>query len=158
VIQALLLSFLLNFPVYQDAHLQTAPSFALKDLRGKTVRLDNYRGKIVLLNFWATWCAPCQMEMPELQKLQKQYADKGLQILGITYEKEPAAKITRITRKFKLTYPVLLGVKSLSDSYGIEEALPVTVIVDRDGKIRDRIVGMMEPEEIKEKILPLLEK
>jgi len=98
------------------------------------------------------------MEMPELQKLQKQYADKGLQILGITYEKEPAAKITRITRKFKLTYPVLLGVKSLSDSYGIEEALPVTVIVDRDGKIRDRIIGMMEPEEIKEKILPLLEK
>jgi cytochrome c biogenesis protein CcmG, thiol:disulfide interchange protein DsbE len=158
VIQALLLSFLLNFPVYQDTTLQPAPSFALKDLRGKTVRLEDYRGKIVLLNFWATWCAPCQTEMPDLMNLQKQYADKGLQILGITYEKEPAAKITRITRKFKLTYPVLLGAKSLSDSYGIEEALPVTVIVDREGKIRDRIIGMMEPEEIKEKILPLLEK
>ena len=157
MIQSLLLSLFLSLPVSQDTALQTAPSFALQDLRGKTVRLEEYRGKIVLLNFWATWCAPCQMEMPELMKLQKQHAAEGLQILGITYEKEPAAKIARITRKFKLNYPVLLGAKSLSDSYGIEEALPVTVIVDRDGKIRDRIIGIMEPEEISEKILPLLQ-
>src|SRR5689334_7495974 len=78
-----------------DANLNVAPAFALKNLQGKTVRLEDYKGKIVVVNFWATWCVPCQQEMPELVKMQKKYAAKGLQILGVTYESEKPAVVRR---------------------------------------------------------------
>ena len=135
---------------------QMAPPFALKDLRGKTARLESYRGKIVLLNFWASWCVPCQAEMPELVKLQAKYAARGLQIVGITYEPEKPVVVGRIARKHRINYPLLFGDEALSKQYGIEEVLPVTLILDRDGKILDRINGIIYPEEIEQKILPLL--
>ena len=140
----------------QAAVDQSAPPFALKDLRGKTVQLSGYKGKIVLLNFWATWCVPCQAEMPELVKLQKKYAARGLQIVGVTYEPEKPSVVNRIARKFKINYPLLFGTEALSKQYGIEEVLPVTLILDRDGKILSRINGIIQPEEIEQKITPLL--
>jgi cytochrome c biogenesis protein CcmG, thiol:disulfide interchange protein DsbE len=142
--------------VKKAAVAQLAPPFALKDLRGKTARLAGYKGKIVLLNFWATWCAPCQAEMPELVKLQKKYAARGLQIVGVTYEPEKPVVVNRIARKFKINYPLLFGTEALSKEYGIEEVLPVTLILDREGKILNRINGIIHPEEVEEKIVPLL--
>jgi thiol-disulfide isomerase/thioredoxin len=140
----------------QETGRQSAPGFVLKDLHGKTARLTDYKGKLVLVNFWATWCAPCQMEMPELVKLQAKYAERGLQIVGLTYEPEGRALVSRVSQKFKINYPLLFGNENLSKQYGVLEVLPVTVIVGRDGKIIDRVSGMIKPEEFEQKIVPLL--
>ena len=143
-------------PVKQETPPQPAPTFALKDLRGKTVKLENFKGKIVLLNFWATWCIPCRTEMPEFIRLQTEYGGKGLQIVGVTYEPEKPEIVSRVARTRKINYPLLFGNEELSKIYGIEEVLPVTVIIDRDGKIRDRILGLFETKDFEEKVLPLL--
>ncbi len=143
-------------PAKQETTPQPAPSFALKDLRGKTVKLENFKGKIVLLNFWATWCVPCQAEMPELTKLQTGYAAQGLQIVGITYEPEKPLIVSRVARTRKINYPLLFGNEELSKQYGIEEVLPVTIIIDREGKIRDRVLGTFETTDFEQKVLPLL--
>lgn len=134
----------------------TAPAFALKDIKGRTARLSDYKGKVLLVNFWATWCAPCQAEMPDLVRLQKEYQARGLQIIGVTYPPERPSAVRRVARQFKLNYPVLFGTDAMTDAYGIGEILPVTVVVDRDGKIRGRILGILEPEEFQEKVAPLL--
>jgi thiol-disulfide isomerase/thioredoxin len=133
-----------------------APSFALKDLRGRTVRLDQFKGKVVLLNFWATWCPPCRAEMPDLVKLQREYGDRGLQIAGITYPPERASRVRRLAGELKINYPLLFGTSEVASLYGVRDVLPVTVIVDREGRIRDRILGILTPEEFEQKVKPLL--
>jgi cytochrome c biogenesis protein CcmG, thiol:disulfide interchange protein DsbE len=135
-----------------------APTFALKDLAGKTVRLEAYKGKVVLIKFWATWCAPCQSEMPELVKLQRKYGPKGLQILGVTYEPEKPTLVNRVAKKFKINYPLLYGSEDLSRQYKIEEVLPVTILVDRQGNLQSQILGMIDTKDVEEKIAPLLKK
>lgn len=140
----------------RSAQPMPAPGFRLKDLRGRSVRLSDYKGKVVLINFWATWCAPCQAEMPELVKLQDEYRSRGLQILGVACPPERRNTMQRVARKFRLNYPVLLGTRKTIRDYEADEVLPVTIIVDRDGKVRGRILGILEPEEFKEKIAPLL--
>ena len=134
-----------------------APSFALKDLRGRTVRLAQFKGKVVLLNFWATWCPPCRAEMPDLVKLQREYGDRGLQIAGITYPPERAERVRRLAGELKINYPLLFGTSETALLYGIREVLPVTVIIDREGRIRDRILGILTPEEFEQKVKPLLD-
>ena len=144
-------------PQQTDGEAAAAPAFRLSNLKGSTNRLSDYKGKVVLINLWATWCAPCLVEMPELVKLQKQHASNGLQILGVTYPDEPRTSVRRLAQKFKLNYPVLLGTTELLEAYDIGEVLPVTVVVDREGKIRARILGILEPEDFKDKVAPLLE-
>jgi thiol-disulfide isomerase/thioredoxin len=136
---------------------KVAPEFGLKDLRGRTKRLSDYKGKVVLINLWASWCAPCRVEMPELVRLQKTYQARGLQIIGVTYPDDAQSDIRRTARKFNLNYPVLFGTPELLEAYQIGEILPATVVVDRDGTIRDRILGILEPEEFTQKIAPLLD-
>ena len=133
-----------------------APGFTLKDTKGRIARLSDYKGKVVLINFWATWCAPCQAEMPALVELQNKYQAQGLQIIGVTYPPEQRSAVRRMMRRFKLNYPVLFGTRAVTDAYEIGEVLPTTLVVDRDGRIRERILGMLEPDEFKEKIAPLL--
>jgi thiol-disulfide isomerase/thioredoxin len=135
-----------------------APAFALKNLTGKTVRLESYKGKVVLINFWATWCAPCQSEMPELVKLQKKYGARGLQILGVTYEPEKLTAVNRVARKFRINYPLLFGSEEISRLYRIEEVLPVTIIVDREGNIQNQILGIIDTKDVEAKIAPLFKK
>ena len=140
----------------QDNQLVAAADFSLKNLNGRSVRLSDYKGKVVLINLWATWCAPCLVEMPELVRLQRQYEARGLQIIGVTYPDARRASVQRIARRFKLNYPVLFGTPDLLDKYEIGDVMPATVVVDREGKIRDRILGILEPEEFREKVAPLL--
>ena len=141
----------------QENQSRVAPAFGLKDLRGRTKRLSDYKGKVVLINLWASWCAPCRVELPELVKLQKMYEARGLQIVGVTYPDDGQSDVRRIARRFNLNYPVLFGTPELLEAYQIGEILPATVVVDRDGKIRDRILGILEPEEFTQKIAPLLD-
>ena len=135
---------------------RVSPEFALKDLNGSTVRLRALRGKVVLINFWATWCPPCRAEMPDLIRLQREYARRGLQIIGITYPPETKTRVSRFARSLKVNYPIILGTRQIRARFSSEEILPLTVVIDRDGKVNDIISGILLPEEFDDKIKPLL--
>lgn len=134
----------------------SAPAFALKDIRGRTVRLGDYKGKVLLINFWATWCPPCRAEMPALVKLQKQYQSRGLQIIGITSPPYQRSSVRAMARHLGVNYLVLFGKHNVSAAYDVGEVMPTTIVVDRQGRIRDRILGILEPEEFDQKVKPLL--
>jgi peroxiredoxin len=136
----------------------TAPEFRLKDINGRAVRLSDYRGKVILINFWATWCPPCRAEMPELVKLQRQHGREGLQIIGITYPPERKSRVLTFAKRLKVNYPIVLGTRELKSRYSSDETLPLTVVINRDGKVKDIISGILLREEFDEKIKPLLMK
>lgn len=133
-----------------------APQFALKDINGRAVRLSDYRGKVVLVNFWATWCPPCRAEMPDLIRLQSEHAKQGLQIIGITYPPERRARVRRFARSLKVNYPIVLGTRQIKARFSSDDTLPLTVVINRDGKVSDIISGILLREEFDEKIKPLL--
>ena len=135
-----------------------APQFELRDVNGRTVRLSDYQGKVVLINFWATWCPPCRAEMPDLVRRQREYRAKGLHIIGITYPPENKDRVRRFARSLKVNYPIILGTRQLKARFSSDEDLPLTIVIDRDGKVRDIIVGILLPREFDEKIKPLLMK
>jgi thiol-disulfide isomerase/thioredoxin len=136
--------------------IQKAPPLSLKDLRGRAVRLSDYRGKVVLVNFWATWCPPCRAEVPDLVRWQREYKGRGLQVVGVTYPPTDLREVRRFVRRFRLTYPVLLGARETKALFIEGETLPVTIVLDREGNVRERIEGILLPEEFEEKIKPLL--
>ena len=133
-----------------------APPLVLKDLRGRTLRLSDYKGKVVLLNFWATWCPPCGAEMPDLIKLQREYRSKGLRVIGVTYPPEEIKEVRQFIRKLRVNYPVALGTKETKTLFDETETLPLTVVIDREGNVRERIEGILLPEEFEQRIKPLL--
>ena len=144
---------------HPDARAQSgAPQFVLKDVNGRTVRLSDYRGRVVLINFWATWCPPCRAEMPDLVRLQREHAKQGLQIIGITYPPERKLRVRRFARSLKVNYPIILGTRQIKARFSSEETLPLTVVIDRDGKVSNIISGILLREEFEEKIKPLLTK
>jgi thiol-disulfide isomerase/thioredoxin len=154
IIFGILLAIMPTIDVGQSSR---APDLALRDLRGRTVRLSDYKGKVVVINFWATWCPPCRAEMPDLVKMQREYGKRGLQVIGITYPPETLREVREFTRKLKVNYPVVIGTKETKSLFDQSETLPVTIVIDREGRIRDRIEGMLLPEEFEQKIKPLLE-
>lgn len=133
-----------------------APQLVLKDIHGGTRLLSDYKGKVVLLNFWATWCVPCRKEMPDLIKWQQQYKNRGLQVIGITYPPEELAEVRRFTKSIKVNYPVVMGDEATKAKFDEGDVLPVTVVIDRKGTIRDVIHGIIFAEEFEEKVKPLL--
>ncbi|HEY6216263.1 MAG TPA: TlpA disulfide reductase family protein [Pyrinomonadaceae bacterium] len=135
-----------------------APQFELKDLDGRSVRLSDFRGKVVLINFWATWCPPCRAEMPDLVKLQRDHRKDGLQIIGVTYPPEKKSRVRRFARSLKVNYPIILGTREIKDRFSSEETLPLTIVINRNGKVSDIIIGILLREEFDEKIKPLLMK
>lgn len=114
---------------------QPAPTFSRTDLDHKTLDLKSYRGKVVLLNFWATWCAPCQLEIPHFVAWQKQYGPRGLQIIGISMDDDPAL-VRTLYQKLHLNYPVAMGDAPLGKLYGGVLGLPVTFLIDRNGQVQ----------------------
>jgi thiol-disulfide isomerase/thioredoxin len=154
IIVLLLLGVLPSQSFGQD--VRTSPPLVLKDLRGRTVRLTDYRGKVVLVNFWATWCPPCRAEVPELVRWQREYKGRGLQVLGVTYPPTDLREMRRFVRRFLINYPVLLGTRETKALFIEGETLPVTIVLDREGNVRERIEGILLPEEFEEKIKPLL--
>lgn len=130
--------------------------FSLTDINGKTVSLKDFRGKIVLLNFWATWCPPCRAEIPELVKWQREYQSQNLQIVGVTHPPTNRAGVRRFVQKNKINYPILFGTKKIKALFNSSDALPLTIVIDGEGNVKDSIEGIVFPEEFDEKIKPLL--
>src|SRR6202167_940456 len=116
----------------------TAPDFTLQSLDGKTVRLSDFRGKPVLLNFWATWCEPCKIEMPWFVEMQKQHAAEGLQIVGVAMDDSAEKDIADFAHQMGVNDPVLIGKEDVGSAYGGIPFLPATFYIDRDGKVVDK--------------------
>ena len=129
-----------------------APDFELQNLEGKSVRLSDFHGKAVLLNFWATWCAPCKIEMPWFVDLQKQYAAQGLQVIGVAMDDSGTETVAKFAKQMGVNYPVLIGKEAVGDAYGGVEFLPTTFIIDRQGKVVERIFGLAGRSEFEDNI------
>lgn len=125
-----------------------APDFTLESIDGKTVSLSEFKGKAVLVNFWATWCGPCKIETPWLVELQKEYGSQGLQIVGVAMDESGKDEIARFAKDMGMNYPVLLGKEAVGEAYGGVPALPQSFFVGRDGKIVDKILGIEGKAEI----------
>lgn len=117
-----------------SSNRKPAPDFTLTDANGASVKLSDFRGKVVLLNFWATWCGPCEVEIPWFVEFEQQYKSKGLEVVGVSMDEEGWAAIKPFVAQHKINYRVLLGTDSVSQLYGGVESLPTTFLVDRDGK------------------------
>lgn len=139
-------------PVSTDAVL------ALKDLTGANQSLAGYRGRVVVLNFWATWCEPCKKEMPDLSVIQNDYAALGVQVIGAAGdEAAESAKVLKFTREFKVNFPVWVGATTDDmERFGVGKVLPATVIIDREGKIVWREIGIIKPAELRKQLDSLL--
>jgi cytochrome c biogenesis protein CcmG/thiol:disulfide interchange protein DsbE len=139
-----------------------APNFTLEDLSGKKVSLASYKGKAVLINFWATWCGPCKIETPWLIELRNQYAAQGFEVLGISaddLDRDDAEKlgvekkeIARFVQQMHMPYPVLIDGGTLSHPYGGLDSLPSSFFVDRKGTVVDTQLGLTSKDEIEAKI------
>jgi thiol-disulfide isomerase/thioredoxin len=137
--------------------IEKAPTIVLKNLKGKTVSIEDFKGKVVLLNFWATWCPPCRAEIPELIKWQKEYQNQGLQIIGITYPPTNRIKVRNFVRKNQINYPILFGWEKTKELFDSGKTLPLTVVIDKEGNIKAVIEGVIFADEFNEKVKPLLE-
>jgi peroxiredoxin len=129
-----------------------APDFELASLDGRKVKLSDYRGKAVLLNFWATWCSPCKVEMPWFVDLQNKYGNEGLVVLGVAMDDSDNAKIAQFASEMRVNYPILLGTDKVSDQYGNVQFLPTTFYIDREGRIIGKGTGLLGRGEIEENI------
>lgn len=144
-------------PAVCDGKGRQAPDFTLKDLAGKDVRLADYQGKVVLINFWATWCGPCKYEIPMFVDLQQRYGGQGLAFLGISIDDSIDA-LKPFVAQYKVNYPVLVGLgrEDVQDAYGPMFGIPVTVFVARDGSICTRYFGIRSKEKFEQDIKALL--
>ncbi len=134
-----------------------APEFSLPALNGKQIDLAKYRGKVVLLDFWATWCAPCRTTIPRLVKLQKRNRDRGVQVIGISLDDDPRA-VRAALRQFAFNYPVAIGDAALAERYGGILGLPVLFVIGCDGRIEHRYDGETDLEVIERRVETLLKR
>jgi thiol-disulfide isomerase/thioredoxin len=132
-------------------------SFTLKDMNGRDVKLSSFKGKVVLINFWATWCSPCKIEIPGFIELQGKYQEKGLVILGISID-DPIEKLPPFAQEFKMNYVVLVGRdrEDVQNAYGPIYGVPTSYLIGRDGKICARHIGFATKEQFEKEIRAML--
>jgi peroxiredoxin len=158
IIVAIVISLMLVFGIQKTRHARQnnagslqgapAPDFSLTSLDGTQLKLSDFRGKAVLLNFWATWCEPCKIEMPWFVELQKQYGPQGLQVLGVAMDDASPKEIAEFAQKMGVNYPIVIGKEAVGDEYGGIPYLPSTFYISRDGKVVDRVFGLVSRSKI----------
>jgi thiol-disulfide isomerase/thioredoxin len=134
-----------------------APQFTLVDLQGKKVSLKDYKGRPVLVNFWATWCAPCKLEMPWFEEFRKKYGPQGFEILGIAEDDAGKEEIAKAVKRINVSYPILLTNPKMSPAYGGVDYLPESFYVDRNGIVQTETSGLGSKDEIEANIKRLVE-
>ncbi len=134
----------------------TAPNFVLKTAEGQTIELKKLEGKVVIVNFWATWCGPCRAEIPGFINVYKKYQSKGLEIIGISLDSDGWDAVKPYVQRAKIPYPIVMGNGDVADAYGGITAIPVTFILDRKGAIVARHLGMMSEQALESTIKGLL--
>jgi len=134
---------------------KAAPEFAREDLNGKRVSLADYRGKVVLLNFWATWCASCVTEIPAFASWQSKYGGQGLQVLGVSMD-DDAPPVRALYRRLKVNYPVVMGDEKVGELYGGVLGLPVMYLIDREGRIVRQYHGEVDLKRLEREVQELL--
>ena len=146
-----------NITKPEGATNESEPDVAFKNLDGQDVRLDAYKGKVVLVNFWATWCEPCQIEIPWLIEMQQKYSSKGFTILGVDVDDESNKDVSAYVskevfnvngQKLPMNYPVLRGNDAVADKFGGLLGYPTSFLISRDGKIVKKVQGLLDFEEI----------
>ena len=135
----------------------TAADFALKDADGKTVRLSDYRGQVVLLDFWATWCGPCKIEIPWFVELQRKHKDKGFAVIGVSMDEDGWEAVKPFLHHMNVNYRVVIGNDTTAQAYGGVDALPTTFLIDREGRIAATHVGLASRRDFEDGVAQLLE-
>jgi peroxiredoxin len=135
---------------------KSAPSFTLQDAEAQDVTLSGYQGKVVLLNFWATWCGPCQEEIPWFIDFENNYRDRGFAVLGVSLDEDGWKAVRPYIQDKRMNYPVMLGNGKMTELYGGIDAIPTTLLVDRSGKIAARYIGVPGKAAYEKHILQLL--
>jgi len=141
----------------QSRELHKAPPVVLKDISGKQVSLADLKGKVVLLNWWATWCPPCAAEMPDLARWHKEYGSRGLSIVGITYPPTNMDLTREFIERMAIGYPVWLGTQATKRLFKPGGKIPISVIIDRQGNIVRRIDGVITQTDFDKRVVPLLD-
>ena len=131
-----------------------APVWELKDPDGKLVKSSDFDGKVVILDFWATWCPPCKAEIPGFIELQKRYGEKGLVVVGVSVDEQGSSVVKQFMKEFAMNYPVVMGNFKMMQDFG-GTAIPTTFIIDRSGKIVSKHVGLASKETFEKEITPL---
>jgi len=140
-----------------DSGRKQAPNFSLKDAAGNTVNLADYRGKVVLVNFWATWCGPCEVEIPWFIEFEQKYKDQGFAVLGVSMDDDGWKSVQPFVAKHKINYRVVIGSEVVSQQFGNIDSLPTSFVLDRQGRIAANHVGLVEKKEYQNEIVKLLE-
>jgi peroxiredoxin len=133
-----------------------APAWTLKDVDGQPVSSEQLKGKVIVLDFWATWCGPCRSEIPGYVELQKQSGPAGLAIVGVSLDRGGPAVVKKFIADLKINYQIVMGDDRIAEAFGGIEAIPTTFIIDRTGTVRYRKVGAMAPEEFAAVLKPFL--
>ena len=136
-----------------------ALDFTLKDMNGVDVRLADFKGKPLVINFWATWCGPCVLETPELVELADEYKNQGVRFIGISYDDDPD-QVRKFAAEYKVTYPLLIGKNrdDVFDAFGIGDGLPTSLLIRPDGRIAEHLVGINTKAWFQEHLEELLQK
>lgn len=140
----------------QDQEYPDAPDFALQDLNGNIVKLSDYKGKVVIIDFWATWCGPCRRGIPEFVALQAEYGEDKLAILGVSVDQGDLSVVPKFAKNYEINYPVLYANEDIQRKYGPIRSIPTAFIVDRSGKVRDLAIGLRPKSYFKNQIDSLL--
>jgi peroxiredoxin len=135
---------------------RTAPDFTLKDAKGTRISLSDYKGKVVVLNFWATWCGPCKVEIPWFIEFQKTYRTQGFTVLGVSMDEDGWSVVNPYAASKNIDYPIVLGNEEVNMLYGGIEALPTTLVIGRDGKVAFLHAGLIGKDEYEKEIRQLL--
>jgi len=133
-----------------------AAKWQLRDLNGKSVQLSDFKGKVVVLNFWATWCPPCKAELPDLIHLQREFSHKGAIVVGISVDSLSPSGVLAFTRKIGINYPIVMGTEELSEQYGAVYGIPITYVIDRNGTIIAINPGLLNKQAVELMINQLL--